>query len=74
MEFLSGTEPPEVRSMGPAQYDPRPGTQYVKHRTCDLGGDVGKNKRSPLLAEPGTVAGYIYRARDQSEGAWTMNL
>ena len=74
VEFLSGTEPPEVRSMGPAQYDPRPGTQYVKHRTCDLGGDVGKNKRSPLQAEPGTVAGYIYRARDQSEGAWTMNL
>jgi hypothetical protein len=74
VEFLSGMEPPEVRSMGPAQYDPRPGTHYVKHRTCDLGGDVGRNKRSPLQAEPGTVAGYIYRARDQSEGAWTMNL
>ena len=59
-DLLSGVEPADRRSLGPATYDPRPGTLYVKHSTS-VGGDLTKGQRQQLLPQTRSVARFVYR-------------
>lgn len=58
-DLLSGVEPPERRSLGPATYDPRPGTDYVKP-SVRVGGDLSRGLRQQLMPLKGSASGYVF--------------
>jgi hypothetical protein len=51
----------ERRSLGPATYDPRPGSEFVKP-SITIGGDQGKGLRKPLLiSRSGGKTSFLHR-------------